>query len=458
MKPFLKIIDQNALSILFLVLSDLVWGMLAFVAAYYIRNDFLGSGIQPFPEYLTAMPAVALILVGTFYYFGLYERSQRTTKLSEMYRLFQAITFVWLLVMAGSFLYKYDYSRIFVILFYGLGLVFINGGRVLLRSIYQILHRKGIGVVRVLIIGAGKPGKKVSEALQEYDEFGYRIVGFIDNKARKKKGIKILGKLENLVKIIEKHSIHEIYVVDPSISHEKILELIHECDQAKVKFKVVSDLFEIVAGDIDLKELEGLPSLDLKKHQRGILFKIVKRIMDIVIALIALTIMLPLWIFIILAIKLESKGSAVFTQKRSGLNGEVFVMHKFRTMHSSVKANDYAPKTKSDKRITKVGRILRKTSLDELPQFWNVLKGQMSVVGPRPEMPFIVKEYTPWQRRRLDVKPGITGLWQILGRKDLPLHENIEYDFYYIKNQSILLDIVILIKTVAAVIIGKGAY
>jgi exopolysaccharide biosynthesis polyprenyl glycosylphosphotransferase len=458
MKPFLKILDQNALSVLLLILSDLVWGMLAFLAAYFVRNNLLGTEIQPLPEYLAAMPAVAVILVITFYSFGLYERSARTTKIHEMHRLFQAITFVWLLIMAASFMYKYDYSRIFVVLFYMLGLVSINFGRFLFRHINQVLHKKGIGVTRVLIIGAGRPGKKVAEALQEYDQFGYRIVGFVDDHARKKKNMKMLGKIAELKSLIKRHNIHEIYIVNPSISHEQILSLIHECDSNKVKFKVVSDLFEIVAGDINLNELEGLPSLNLRKRGPRIFYRFFKRIMDLVLSIIATTIFFPLWAVIILLIRIESRGTAIFTQERVGKNGAKFKMYKFRTMHSDVDPNDFAPRKKTDKRITKIGRLLRKTSLDELPQFWNVIKGDMSIVGPRPEMPFIVKTYTEWQRRRLDVKPGITGLWQILGRKDLPLHENIEYDFYYIKNRSLLLDIVILIKTFTAVISGKGAY
>ncbi len=458
MKPFLKILDQKFLSVFLLILSDLSWVIIAFLGAYYVRNDLIGPEIQHLTEYLKAMPVVALIIMATFYSFGLYERSQRTTKLSEMHRLFQAITLVWLFIMAASFLYKYDYSRILVVLSYGLAILLITMGRYLIRSIYKRLHRKGIGVTRVLIIGAGRPGKQVAEKLKQYDEFGYRIIGFVDDHAKAKKTMPLLGKTKDLVKLIKKHEIHEIFVVDPSISHERILGLIHKCEDAKVKFKVVSDLFEIVAGDIDLTELEGLPSLDLKKHDPGLFYKAFKRGLDILCSLIALVIFSPAWVITVLAIHLESKGKAIFSQKRVGKGGKVFVMYKFRTMYKNANPNDYAPKVKTDKRVTKVGRFLRKVSLDEFPQFWNVLKGEMSVVGPRPEMPFIVKEYTEWQRRRLDVKPGITGLWQILGRKDLPLHENIEYDFYYIKNQSLLLDIVILIKTITAVVGGKGAY
>ena len=458
MKPFLKLLDQSRLSILILVLTDLFWGGLAFVSAYEIRDKWMGSAIQPFEEYLLAMPMVALILVATFYSFGLYERSQRTTHISELYNLVKAITFVWLFIMAASFLYKYDYSRIFVVLFYALAVVSINLGRYLVRSVNRKLHQKGVGVTRVLIIGAGKPGRRVAEKLKEYDEFGYRLIGFVDDHVREKADIKILGKVDRIKALINEHEIQEVFITDPSISHERILELIHECDKTKVKFKVVSDLFEIISGDIDLNELEGLPSLDLRQNGPSIFYLTIKRLVDILGALVGLILFSPLWIMIGVLIRLDSKGPIVFKQKRVGKDGKKFVIYKFRTMKADVEKQALAPQNKDDKRITKIGKFLRKSSLDEVPQFWNVLIGNMSLVGPRPEMPFIVKTYTPWQKRRLEVKPGITGLWQILGRKDLPLHENIEYDFYYIKNQSLLLDFVIILKTITTVISSKGAY
>lgn len=454
MKNLQKIFDQSGLSVFLLVLSDLLWGGVAFWLAYTLRNDVLGPEIQPFAEYLKAMPVVALILVVTFYTFGLYERSRRITRLAEMYNLFRAITFVWLLIMAASFLYKYDYSRILVVMFYGLGLVTIMFGRALLRSIFQWLHKKGVGVTRVLIIGAGKPGKQVAEKLKKYDEFGYRIVGFVDDNAKGE----LLGKTKDLLQLIKKYRIQEVFVVDPSISHESILEMIHACDKTHVKFKIISGLFEIVTGDIDLNEIEGLPSLDLRKNKAGTIYRFTKRIMDFLASLIGLVLFLPIWILIGLIIRLESKGPVIFKQERIGKSGKPFILYKFRTMQENTDPHAYAPKDKTDTRITRFGGFLRRTSFDEIPQFWNVIKGEMSLVGPRPEMPFIVKEYSEWQKRRLDAKPGITGLWQILGRKDLPLQENIEYDFYYIKNQSLLLDLVILIKTITAVVRSKGAY
>jgi lipopolysaccharide/colanic/teichoic acid biosynthesis glycosyltransferase len=184
----------------------------------------------------------------------------------------------------------------------------------------------------------------------------------------------------------------------------------------------------------------------------------VKRGFDVVVSGLVVLFTLPFWVVIMTAIRLETDGKAIFKQDRVGKDGRIFRIYKFRTMHSDTETFQYSPSRPDDQRITKVGKFLRKTSLDEFPQFLNVLKGEMSLVGPRPEMPFIVDKYKSWQRQRLKVKPGLTGLWQIMGRKELPLHESLEYDFYYIKNQSLLLDLTILIKTIPIILRGKGAY
>ena len=190
----------------------------------------------------------------------------------------------------------------------------------------------------------------------------------------------------------------------------------------------------------------------------GILYFFMKRILDILVALVGLVVLLPFLPIVLLIIKRDSPGPALVAQKRVGFRGGLFTLYKLRTMKQEVDLYALAPRNHEDERITRVGSFLRKYSIDELPQLWNVLKGDMSLVGPRPEMPFIVEKYEPWQRLRLDVRPGITGLWQIFGRKDLPLHENIEYDLYYFFNQSLFLDLAIIIKTVPHLFFPKGAY
>lgn len=446
MKSLLKILDQRGSGVALLLLSDILGGVLAFVAAFWVRNDVLGPAIQPFEEYAPALPMVGLIVVTTFYLFGLYERERRVTSLSEWMTLFRAVTAVWILCMAASFLYKYDTSRGLIVLFYGFGLLFLGAGRTVLRVWNRWLHRRGIGVIRVLIVGEGEEARQVQEALKRHDAFGYKVVEFYK------------GEWKALPAHLKSQKIEEVYVADSSVSHERILELVHRCRDIEVTFKIASKLFEIVAGEIDLKELEGLPALSMGRKGSRPVYRFFKRLMDLVGAAVALIVFAPFWILLVVAIRHESHGPALFRQERVGLRGKTFWMYKFRTMRSDADPNAAAPRTSNDPRITRVGRFLRRTSFDEWPQFWNILKGEMSLVGPRPEMPFIVKTYTEWQRARLDVKPGLTGLWQILGRKDLPLHENIEYDFYYIKNRSLLLDIVILLKTVSIIITGKGAY
>jgi lipopolysaccharide/colanic/teichoic acid biosynthesis glycosyltransferase len=189
-----------------------------------------------------------------------------------------------------------------------------------------------------------------------------------------------------------------------------------------------------------------------------VFYRFAKRLVDSAISLLGLVFFFPLWLLLVILIKTDSKGNAIFSHMRVGKNGKLFRLYKFRTMINGVNAEEFAPTSLEDKRVTRVGRFLRRTSLDEMPQLWNVLMGEMSLVGPRPEMQFIVQKYNDMQKKRLIVKPGLTGLWQVFGRKDLPLHENAEYDYFYILNMGFLLDLRILFKTVMVVINGKGAY
>lgn len=463
MQKFLRFVDQGIL-LLFLLLSDIFWFFLSFLLAYTIRNNFLPefigrAPIQPLTVYLSVMPYILVLVVAIFYWYGLYERKARRTGLSEMVRLTRAITFCLLIIMAASFLQKYEYSRGLVIIFYICSLVLINIGRLIVRTVQRYFVAMGKGEIRILIIGAGKPGRKLAEQLRAYKDFGYYIVGFLDDHAKPRNdGYKFFGSTKNLSKILRTHNVDEVFIADPSMAHEEVLNLIHDCEHMDVRFKIASDLFEIVTGEIDLQDIESIPAIDLRHSANRLDYRIIKRIFDFSVATVSAIILVPVFFLIAIAIRMDSKGAALFMHDRVGKNGKIFSMYKFRTMSMDTPAAAEAPRHNKDPRITRVGKFLRKTSLDELPQLWNVITGEMSLVGPRPEMPFLVAKYNHWQRRRLDVKPGITGLWQILGRKDLPLSENLEYDFYYMKNASFLLDFVILLKTAWIVLSGKGAY
>lgn len=228
------------------------------------------------------------------------------------------------------------------------------------------------------------------------------------------------------------------------VRRSKVLSVLNSREKGRVLAK------ELATEYIKKNKLDGMGN-DFKGYE------IFKRLLDIVFAFLMFVVTLPFWPIIILLIKFESGGNEIFKQKRVGQQGRPIYIYKFKTMKGLPNSKP-APRSPDDDRVTKIGRILRKYSLDELPQVINVLKGEMSLVGPRPEMPFIVKKYNKWQKVRLLAKPGLTGLWQVLGRKDLPLEENLEYDFYYLNNQSLFLDLAIILKTVPMVIRGYGAY
>ncbi|MFB3117887.1 MAG: sugar transferase, partial [Myxococcota bacterium] len=223
-------------------------------------------------------------------------------------------------------------------------------------------------------------------------------------------------------------------------------------------FRVVTNLFEVLTAGTPIDLVDDLPLVRLGHQRPHPFYEPIKRVVDIVGASIGMILLGPAMLWCARRIVRESPGPAIFRHERVGRDGKIFQIHKFRTMYADVEDYAVAPTEASDSRITPFGRFLRVTSLDELPQLFNVLKGEMSLVGPRPEMPFIADTYDEWQRRRLSVKPGITGLWQILGRKDLPMHENLQYDFYYIRNRSLAHDLSIMVRTIGAVLSRRGAF
>jgi exopolysaccharide biosynthesis polyprenyl glycosylphosphotransferase len=252
--------------------------------------------------------------------------------------------------------------------------------------------------------------------------------------------------------------VQEIFVAAPALSHTRMLALVLECEDLGLTFRVVTNLFEVLTAGTRIDLVGDLPLVRLGRETVHPLYAPLQRALDVCGALIGLLLAGALMLWCALRIRATSLGPAIFAHERVGRNGRIFTMYKFRTLHCDTLPSAVAPRAASDPRVTEYGKWLRATSIDELPQLFNVLRGEMSLVGPRPEMPFIVDTYDEWQRRRLAVKPGITGLWQILGRKDLPMHENLQYDFYYIRNRSLALDVSILLRTIGAVLSRRGAF
>lgn len=452
-----------------LVISDVIATSISVVVTYFIRTEMLSN--MPFVKeffhdittYLKTIPFIAILWILIFAKKGLYRPRRGLSGMGEFREIVGAITLGVVIIMAASFLRKFDYSRLIVLTFWVSNIVLLGLSRALLRHIQKRLMARGKGQSRVIMVGTGEMASLVVERMKKTEGLGYKIIGVVDDEDHIRGradvwGVQFLGNVGQLPELIRELNAQEVFFAKPKMEHRQILNIVAKCGEPDVSFRIVSDLFEIVTGKTDIDNVADTPIIDLAGPRIGILGRISKTVMDYVIASVLMLLSLPLWLVISVAIKLDTKGSILFRQARVGKKGKEFTIYKFRTMFTNVNAFEHSPTHKEDQRITRIGKVLRRTSLDELPQLLNVLKGEMSLVGPRPEMPFIVRQYDEWQHKRLDVKPGITGLWQVLGRKELRLEDNLQYDFYYIKNRSILMDLVILFKTVGVVIIGKGAF
>ncbi len=449
-----------------LIVGDAIILSLSWLFAYWTRTrlvSIFGYQINPLTPYLKALPLVIISwLVGSYLY-GLYRRRKDITLVEEIQIFIRSALLGAGIVMSIAFLFREFYlGRSVVLLFNIYNFIFLGVFRLVYHRIERELRKKGYGRRNVIIVGAGVTGARVLQKIQDYPEIGFNVIGFVDADPEKvgKKigGIEVLGTPDKIEDFIKKYRVEEVVIALPSMQKDKVMEWISEMENTGVRFRLVSEAFNVLSKESRVDLVGDFPILELGSGEVSPVYLFLKRVMDLVIAGFLIILTFPLWIFIAVGIKLDSKGPVFFKQERVGYKGKKFILYKFRTMFVHTPLFSESPKNEDDPRITRFGRFLRRTSLDELPQLINVLKGEMSLVGPRPEMPFIVERYSKWERKRLDVKPGITGLWQILGRKDLPLQENIHYDFYYIKNRSIVLDLFIIFKTVPAVLKRKGAY
>ena len=447
-----------------LVLVDALLAVAAWVAAWGLRralDGVIGRPVSPLEKHLLLLLLVIPLWLAANASRGLYRRPSALGAFREFQHLLQSAALGLLASMTLSFVFKeLEIARVVVFLSSGFFLVGTTCERALVRRWADARTRAGKPLVRSAILGNGTLARMIRDRLYSARLSGHEPVGYIGKEGTEPDmdPLPRLSDTNQLPVILGEHGIHEVFVATADLPSESLLDLISQCHGTGVTFKVATGLFEVIALHGAIDETIGLPVIELGPGLLSAGESMAKRSMDIILAVVFGILSLPFAVVACLAIKLDSRGPALFKHSRMGKDGKLFEMYKFRTMHREAVPFERAPKDDKDPRITTVGRWLRRTSLDELPQIINVIKGDMSVVGPRPEMPFIVEQYHGWQRQRLSVKPGITGLWQIMGRKDLPLEENLEYDFFYIRNQSIFLDIAILIRTIPTVLMGKGAY
>lgn len=448
-----------------LVAGDTLACLAAIALAYILRfhvPEHLLSRLQHSPElYARAAPAVVALWLIAFFARDLYDIRRFRSRFAEAVATLSAVAFAAILVAAASFMSRTDYSRAMLILFWLSGSVLAVVERSLLAAYRQRRGSRPDAASRTAIVGCGELGRVVTERIGRFASLGYALEGFICGRSDPPDaidGLPVLGRLDDLPAICREHRLDEVVVAQPDLDVDRVMALIAECRDLPVQFNLVAGPLDLLTGAMKIKGVADLPVVPLGRRNFAAWQSVIKRAMDIIGSVVLLALTAPLWLVVPPLIRRETGASAIFEQTRIGLDGEPFTMLKFRTMRPEADPYAPSPTDEADERITPIGRWLRRFSLDELPQLINVLRGEMSLVGPRPEMPFIVERYQPWQRLRLQVRPGLTGLWQILGRKDLPLVENIEYDFYYINNRSLLMDLVIIMRTVPVVLWGKGAY
>ncbi len=363
-----------------------------------------------------------------------------------------------------------EFSRWLFASFVFINTVFILGWRVLLRMSFRLWHQPS-RERRVLIVGAGKTGRSVGNLMQEYHWAGLNLVGYLDDNLQKKNSLLILGSVADVRAVVEKHHIEDVVVALPQRAYGQINQLTMTLHDLPVHVRVVPDYFSLALYRASVDDFGGIPMINLRDPALNEVQRLVKRLFDLIVGGIMTLTISPILVIIGLLVKLDSHGPVIFRQERIGENGRIFKMFKFRTMVPNADSQrdqitEINPqngrilfkKRPDDPRVTRIGRFLRRTSLDELPQLFNVLLGDMSLVGPRPELPWLVDQYEPWQRKRFAVPQGMTGWWQVNGRSDKPLHLHTEDDLYYVQNYSIWMDIYILLKTPWVVLRGKGAY
>lgn len=450
-----------------------------FALAWYVRyelrlwpetSEFVDA---PYTAYLLAQALLVGVAVTVFARRGLYQLKRSTQWLDEVGTILTGTTLaISILVMVFYIFRPGITSRAMLFYAWIAIIVLLSASRAGVRWIVAQRRRRGVGLARVLVVGAGHVGKMVMQQIAGHPGLGYKLVGFCDDVAWAQGAafgrFRCLGDVTGLASVIDEQRVDEIVIALPSAEHEKILTIVSLCRDTGVEFRLVPDTFDLTLGTLEVDDLAGIPLIGLRETALRGFNLALKRGIDIAVSAAALIAAAPVMLIVAAAVKLDSPGPVFYPQYRVGKRGP-FKIYKVRSMYTDAdrrlaelqqrnEASGPLFKMKEDPRRTRVGRIVRRLSLDEVPQFWNVLTGDMSLVGPRPPLPHEVEQYDDWHMRRLEVTPGLTGLWQVSGRSDLPFDEMVMLDLYYIENWSLGLDVKIILQTIPAVLSMRGAY
>ena len=407
---------------------------------------------------------LSAVQLATFLAVGLYRKHSSLLNIREMQLILKGAFLGLLIFMSISFFLRIRFflPRLYIIFFFLSLVIIMFFERMLFFNLVNHFHRIGFGVSHVLIYPAGEAGKKIAKVMLQSPKFGYKPVGFLDGTgdqgSQSGSLLPTVGGVEEIGRLAGEMGIDGILIAGMNTPQAKTWKLIQECRRLAIKFWIIPDITRGAFRKTETFDIGQMTAIGIADFRLSPSKRAIKRTFDIILSGTMLLLLSPILLILIILIKRDSPGQALFNQKRVGQNGKVFRLWKFRSMYSMIPKYDYAPTGDNDTRVTRVGRFLRRTSFDELPQLWNVLKGDMSIVGPRPEMPFIVKHYNSITQQRLIVKPGLTGLWQVSADRGVPIHENVEYDFYYMENHSFFMDLAILLKTILSTIKGIGAF
>ncbi|MGI6368193.1 MAG: undecaprenyl-phosphate glucose phosphotransferase [Anaerolineae bacterium] len=450
------------------VLVDLGMAALAYYLAYELRTNVpipTELHLAPFRVYLRQMVIHVLSVGGVFFFYRLYHM-QSTSRIDLGYRIVSAVSIATLLATALSFLTLHTdqgFTRGLIIYDWALSIVLIMVGRIITRRFERYVRHQD--PQRLLLVGTGQVARMILQKTIS-SPVGYRLVGFVgpSDGPSDVAGLPVLGTQSDLGQLIREYSVDEVIIALPDASHEDLMDLVAVCEVERAAVRIFPDLFQIMASEVAISDLDGLPMLSVRDVALRGWKRSLKRAMDLVVSAVALVLLSPFLMLIAGLVRLESPGSVFYAQERVGLDGKPFPMLKFRSMRQDAEQQSGPVwATADDPRKTRIGSILRRTSLDELPQLINVLLGEMSLVGPRPERPVFVEQFrqvVPRYMERHAEKAGMTGWAQVNGlRGDTSIVERTKYDLYYVENWSFLFDVKIMVRTVVNLLRGdRNAY
>ncbi len=466
--------------------GDVSSAALAFAGAYQLRYGFelggavLASDREPFGTFMRPMLVSVVLVLMIFSLRGMYRFRRGSSLLDDVPRVAGGFTTVMAGVVLLAFFLRFAPSRLVFLYAWLLGIALMIGHRMLMRAAQRYLWRRGVGVDRVLIVGEGQTGRRIMGAIAGSPHLGYQLAGFAGGdelgervNVATERGVYSLARLgdaRDVPDIVARHDIDEVIILPGGGTATSALDIVQHCREGVVQFRLVPDVLQFSLDRVHLSEIGGVPIIGIKDASIRGWNAFWKRTLDVATASIVLLLAAIPMVLIALVVRNDSPGPVLYRQTRVGKDGKPFTMLKFRCMvrnademwadllsvTSDVDARLF--KIKVDPRMTRSGRWLRRYSLDELPQMLHVLTGEMSVIGPRPPLPLEVEEYDEWHRQRFLVKPGMTGLWQVNGRSSLTFDEMVRLDLYYAENWSPWMDVKIMLRTIPAVLLGRGAY